>query len=292
MLKKFLIVLSVLVLFSGTASAQDQHIGLRLSLHYEGEETVLDTDILFGEEETLLFSGLFPSYVISAPSVEGMEMAYQDGLSFTGALSLADFSGMITEWQTAFQAEEEYGVFAGDLFDTASVKQTGSCSLDALIDLFLQIQNAETGLNEIFSGFDLPEEELNFSTGIQMDYSVFDSGKYFTLDGKEENRTVFTASFDFSLTARRNSSRKSSFSSSATSSRQPQVPSSIYLPPTPSAPVKNLRHFSFLWLSRGRMSMPHQDSYSSSFLPNLNHSRYADAAFLYAPTPYLPYLSK
>ena len=199
LLRKFLLVLTVLLLVSGAASAQDQHIGLRLTVHYDGEESILDADILFGEDETLLFSGLFPSYVISAPPIEGMELRNnQDSLSFADALSMAEITEMFTAWAAALQLEEEYGVFAGDLFDAASVKQTGKCSLNELFSLFLQTQNKETGLNDILSGFELPEEDMSLFTGIRMDYSVFDSGKYFTIAGKEEDRTVFTASFDFS----------------------------------------------------------------------------------------------
>ena len=199
MLRKIVILLSILMLLTGTAYAQDLHLGITLSLHHSGDESTLDTDILFGESEALILSGLFPSFAVSVPIPEetDLEIAYQE-ISMTDFFPAWDMMSVTAAWVSALESETAKGIYAGELFDEAFTAQTGTCSLADLADLFFMMMNNGTTQEEPVISESVTDEFIYEENEIQYAYAVYDSGKYATFSAGDSRQTFCTVSFDFS----------------------------------------------------------------------------------------------
>ena len=202
MFKKLCLFFLVMILMTGSAFAGDTRLEAQFIIHHENTESAVTAEILFREKEILVLSGLFPSYAFSVPgnyagllTDSGKEKAFTP-FSIPGTGSVP---GNIAQ----IHSDPSDGIFAGDLFDFAGTVTEGTVSLQELISGLLNLKRSgdtDSGSfpNELsqailsFPGFqELPE--------ILIQYKDFDHGKYLILNGLSADRTVFTASFDFTV---------------------------------------------------------------------------------------------
>ena len=74
MIKRLVALLLILILPAGTALAGEQHLRFVLSVGPAENRTEAAADLVFRDDETLILSDLFPSYVLSLPASGGMKL--------------------------------------------------------------------------------------------------------------------------------------------------------------------------------------------------------------------------
>lgn len=195
MIKRLVALLLILILPAGTALAGEQHLRFVLSVGPAENRTEAAADLVFRDDETLILSDLFPSYVLSLPASGGMKLRLP-------SFSADDFEILPREIVSVCGTEEIPGLYSGDLFDLAVTMQTGSIRTDRLIPVLLRLFGAvwETVLQsqpDPAGGLETLFAQPGLS-GLQLRYSAFDGGRFYSFTGCTDDATLFTASFDFS----------------------------------------------------------------------------------------------
>ena len=68
MLRKFCLLVIILILVSGSACAADLRLEMQFIIHQKDSESAVTAETLIREHEIMLISGLFPSYAFSFAS--------------------------------------------------------------------------------------------------------------------------------------------------------------------------------------------------------------------------------
>ena len=201
MLKKFCLLVIILILVSGSACASDLRLEMQFIVHQKDSESAVTAETLIREHEIMLISGLFPSYAFSFAS----EKACLPKLADTtfDLFTLPEMTAIVPAFLQLLNAETYEGVFAGDLFENANLAAKGSISADDLLSLFAGCVQSETErtLDVIYG--EIPDDFSVLSgmpvlSGLMIQYNIYDNGKYLSFSGTEGDRTLFTASFDCS----------------------------------------------------------------------------------------------
>lgn len=201
MLRKFCLLVIILILVSGSACAADLRLEMQFIIHQKDSESAVTAETLIREHEIMLISGLFPSYAFSIDS----EQASLPELTDTtfDLFTLPEATEIIPAFLQILNAETYEGVFAGDLFDNANLAAKGCISAADLLSLFAghirteTEQTQDTHSGGILNDFSVLSDMSDFS-GLMIQYSMYDNGKYLSFSGTEGDRTLFTASFDCS----------------------------------------------------------------------------------------------
>ena len=201
MLKKILLILLALILMVGSAAAGDCHLDIQFAVHHGTDESAITAEAIIREKEILILSGLFPSYALSVESVDA-EVPSIDG--FTGPFEpfrMPPVKEILTMFTTAMNSETTNGFFSGDLFEESRTMTTCTFTLDELINAFRETADPEEAgaaeIREKAAGDILQMESLQELSKIMIRCNLYDGGNYVTLNGLEEDRTLFTASCDF-----------------------------------------------------------------------------------------------
>ena len=196
-------VLFLIIVFSaGTALAQDVHLEIELTLQKPDDEKTLSGSILEREQDILVFSSIFPEYAVSVPGKFDFNSLFHSfEENFT--LFIPSFSDIADENKILTQGSRIDGVYSGDLFEEAKTVQTGFISVSDLMTLIRSFSGyKDSGSSRDLLNVLLPgtaAEELNDAL---IEYSLFDNGKYLTLNVIKDNATIATISFDFSISKR------------------------------------------------------------------------------------------
>ena len=200
MLKKFCLVVAVLILVSGSACAADLRLETQLIIHQKDSESAVTAEVLIREHEIMLISGLFPSCAFSfaAESVSVPDLTAAD--TTFDLFELPEATAVVPAFLQLLNAETSEGVFAGDLFDNASIAAKGQISAGDLLSLLAAHIQAEKeqngGMTDSLSA--LPD--ISELSGLMIQYNVYDNGKYISFYGSKGDKTVFTVSCDCSAT--------------------------------------------------------------------------------------------
>lgn len=201
MLKKILLILLALILTAGSAAAGDCHLDIQFAVHNGTEESAVTAEAIFREKEILILSGLFPSYAFSVGSgdaelsgISGLEGPFEP-------FRMPPVKEILEMFTAAMNPETMNGVFSGDLFEEARTVTTCTFTLDELFNAFRETNDPEkAGTAEIrdnAAGDILHMENLQELSKIVIRCSLYDGGNYVTMNGVEGDRTLFTASCDF-----------------------------------------------------------------------------------------------
>ena len=198
MLKKFCLLVIVMILVSGSACAEDLHIGMQFIIHQKDSETAVTADALIREHEIMLISGLFPSYAFSFESEGASLTELADTDMAINLFTLPEKKEVITAFLQMMNAGTYEGFFAGDLFDNATLAAKGSIyPADFLSFLAGHVQPEKDQDIGIMNGSgNFPE--VSKLSELLIKYNVYDNGKYISFYGSEGNKTVFTVSCDCS----------------------------------------------------------------------------------------------
>jgi len=202
MFRKCIVLVLVMIFAAGTALAQDAHLEIELTVQRTDNENKITGSILAREQDLLVFSSLFPSYMVSIPGEMDFEKLFHSlgdelSLSVPGIMDIISESGIIA------QGVQTNGIYSGDLFDEAKTMQTGRLAISDLVTFMESLPgyNEAGSAHSFVNGF-LPgagsEELLN----AYIQYQVYDSGKYLTLNIISGDATIATVSFDFSVQKR------------------------------------------------------------------------------------------
>lgn len=202
MFRKFMVLFLIIVFSAGTALAQDVHLEIELTLQKPDDEKTLSGSILEREQDLLVFSGIFPEYAVSVPGKFDFNSLFHSfEENFT--LFIPSFSDIADENKILTQGSRIDGVYSGDLFEEAKTVQTGFISVSDLMTLIRSFSGyKDSGSSRDLLNVLLPgtaAEELNDAL---IEYSLFDNGKYLTLNVIKDNATIATISFDFSISKR------------------------------------------------------------------------------------------
>ena len=142
MLRKFCLLVIILILVSGSACAADLRLEMQFIIHQKDSESAVTAETLIREHEIMLISGLFPSYAFSIDS----EQASLPELTDTtfDLFTLPEATEIIPAFLQILNAETYEGVFAGDLFDNANLAAKGCISAADLLSLFAGHIRTET----------------------------------------------------------------------------------------------------------------------------------------------------
>lgn len=201
MLKKILLILLALILTAGSAAAGDCHLDIQFAVHNGTEESAVTAEAIFREKEILILSGLFPSYAVSfgygdaeLSGISGLEVPFEP-------FRMPPVKEILEMFTAAMNPETMNGVFSGDLFEEARTVTTCTFTLDELFNALRETTDPEkAGTVEIRdkAAWDiLHMENLQELSKIVIRCSLYDGGNYMTLNGVEGDRTLFTASCDF-----------------------------------------------------------------------------------------------
>ena len=198
MLKKFCLVVAVLILVSGSACASDLRMEAQFVIHQKDSESAVTAEVLIREDEILLISGLFPSCAFSFASESVSLPDPADADTTFDLFELPETTAVVPAVLQLLNAETCEGVFAGDLFDNASIAAKGSISagdLFSLMSAHIQAEKEQTG-GIIGSMGSLPD--ISEFSGLTIQYNVYDNGKYLSFYGTKGDKTIFTLSCDCS----------------------------------------------------------------------------------------------
>lgn len=202
MLKKiFCLIFAALILMTGSAFANEHHLQIKLTVHQNEDESFLSADAFFCNNEILILSSLFPSYYLSLKEDTGrMIPELSQGISFN-SFSIPPIRNALAELIRMMNLSESEGVYTGDLFDGASVQAAGSFTMEELLALPEEVFDAK-GENWIFFIKPLIGEIKNQleQKGLiksVVRFGVYDNGKYLTITGISDEKTIFTLSCDF-----------------------------------------------------------------------------------------------
>ena len=203
LLKKMCLFILVMVLLTGSAFAEDTRVEIQFIVHQENSESAFTAEVLFRESEILVLSGLFPSFAFSVPGEYSGFSAIPDQDTTFNSFSLDDTGSVIRNILEQMNTVTLSGLFAGDLFDQAGTVTKGTVSFQELLSVLPTLNSSwkinpelfrKSFMQEVFPASGLPD-----LSGTLIQYNVFDDGKYLILNGLEKDKTVFTASFDFSV---------------------------------------------------------------------------------------------
>ena len=195
MIRKILTMLLVLGLMTGSAFAADQQAEIQFVIHQRDNETAVTADFLLRGNETVLLSGLFPSYALILPFGSTLSMTTDSAGSY-GPFYMPGIGSVLPGILQVLNPEVSEGMFTGDLFDEARTLSRGECGISDLMAIPEKLGGEEAGsmlqggIRALFGQMD-PDS-------IRVRYAMYDNGKYLTLTFLQEEKTVGTASFDFS----------------------------------------------------------------------------------------------
>ena len=206
MLKKFLILLILPIFLLGTASAQDQHTGIVITLHQSGDETVFPSDLFVTDDGVYIVSCFFPSCALFIPDEGNRELLRGIQLTDFPSFSMHHFPELLQKAFSDLNLKTEEGIFAGDLFEESHTMQSFICGLDDVIQYLSGLQST-SGNPEYPADPWLSDKLYRLSdrldlTGTAAEFRLFDSGKYLSVTGRKDDKIIFTASFDFSVPER------------------------------------------------------------------------------------------
>ena len=167
MLKKTLIVFLALILFCGSAPASAERMTLDIGLQTETDAKHLTADLISADGKTFILSDLFPSYAVSFPFSSGFGFSdIRSAVISLIRLFRQDSSPARFEQLSFFNPVTEKGLYAGDLFDSATQLQTLTVNIS---DFISQVGKADhAGLLPLFdSVFDSP---------VSLVIRIYDSG--------------------------------------------------------------------------------------------------------------------
>ena len=194
MIKKALIFFLVLIISCGNAFAQAERITLDLNLQTENDTRHVTADLVAADGKMMILSDLFPSYAVSLPfsNDKGFGGIRSACLSFIN-LFQQDRDTDLAKWFSSMNPMEERGIYAGDVFDYATQRQTITVNLSDLLSKAGESHQADF-LSSISSLPDFPATLIIHG---------YDSGKFFSISGMREDMTCFTVSCDFSRSGKK-----------------------------------------------------------------------------------------
>ena len=202
MFRKIIVLFLIVVFSAGTATAQDVHLEIELTLQKPDDEKTLSGSLLEREQDILFFSSLFPEYAVSVPGkIDFDRLLHPFGDHFT--ITIPAFSDIAGGKSMLAQGSRIDGVFSGDLFEEAKTVQTGNIAVSDLMTFIESLSG--------YNGIESVRDMINtFSPGVfsevlndaSIEYNLFDNGKYLTLNVIRDNATIATISFDFSVSKR------------------------------------------------------------------------------------------
>ena len=202
MLKKICLIVAALILMTGSAFARDCHFQILLTVHQDETESSLSADVFFCENKMILISSLFPSFFLSLQENTDSILSITEQESSFDSFYIPPIMTVMKELIQVMNLSENEGMYSGDLFDAAGLQASGTYTIEEFLSLPEMISAKEsadqsylwelvqTELKELLNQTDL--------TKVIVHFSLYDNGKYLTLTGTEEERTIFTVSFDFS----------------------------------------------------------------------------------------------
>jgi len=202
MLRKYIALFLVMIVFTGTALAQDAHLDFELKVQKPENEKTLTGSIATREQDILVFSSLFPSYVVSVPGKMNFENLFRlFGNDFS--ISVPKISDIDIESGIMTKGIQTAGLYSGDLFDEAKTVQTGTIAVSEILAYMESLPGYEEtrSVQAIINGF-LPGKDYDGLRNALIQYNLYDSGKYLTLNIFHGDATVATVSFDFSVQKR------------------------------------------------------------------------------------------
>ena len=205
MLRKSLVLLfSLMLMITGTAQAQDINLDINITIHLPAFEKSLASSVLFREQDLVVLSDLFPSFAVTVPETVNPE-AILGFFPSDGTISLKGIGDSVVKAAALVQTDRISGIYSGDLFDDATVLQTGSIKLT---DFISSVNSApDTQYNPVSALFEVMAQSLTAGveekdlSDVVILYSIFDEGKYLSLNVIKDDATLATASFDFSQDA-------------------------------------------------------------------------------------------
>ena len=196
MIRRILTFLAALALMTGSAFAAEQHAEIQFVIHEGNNETAVTADLLLREEEIVVLCGLFPSYAVSLPASGGAAIAAADSAASYGPFYMPGIGTVLPGILQVLNPETSEGLYSGDLFDEAHTLSKGECGISDLIAIPEKLGGEaagsllQSGVSALFGRMD--------PNSLRIRYAMYDNGNYLTLTFLQEDRTVGTASFDFS----------------------------------------------------------------------------------------------
>ena len=194
MTRRIIILCVAFCVMCSAALAQDSHCQLNIGMHHEETEKTASLDLIIEGEEAFLLSELFPSYKVKVGNVAPENL--NAVLEYPSAMMMHTPESVRTamdEWTAGLDTEKTEGLFAGDLFDEAVDVRKGICSQKELLSLLEKVFPFFLGISAIHDQTYRSETE-----GFSVQFGIYDSGKYYSFTGMDKEKTLFTASVDFS----------------------------------------------------------------------------------------------
>lgn len=200
MFRKCCLIMLVLTLMTGSAFASESRIDIQLVIHGKDAESAVTADMLIRDSEIIVTSGLFPSYALSAVTEKNINEAAVTSGDLFDFLAERKAEALIQSVFQVLNADTSEGVYSGDLFDSASIQTRGSCTPeDLLADMSL---TAESGEKKEKQKDGSPLGKIGAFipglSGLLLQYTMYDNGRYFTFNVLESEKTLLTFSCDFS----------------------------------------------------------------------------------------------
>lgn len=188
-MKKTALLLALLLVLCSTAGAENPHYRVLLQIPSTG---VLETaDLIQDSERILLTSSLFSTYAFS---VSGDDLPDLHLLIHHMLSRFISGEGIFlnSEKFTHSAAGPVHGLYSGDAFEEASVKQEGTASPDRFISLIADA----FGIQE--QGFADDRWTFGLLSSAVVHYMILDHGKYLAASCMEGADVLYTFSADLS----------------------------------------------------------------------------------------------
>ncbi len=155
MFRKCIILFLALILFSGSAFAQDYHLDVEVTVCEGNDSRNISLNVLFRSKELLLLSSLFPSFAVSVPDNTGTLNPDDINSLFSSEMPpvyiSVDHAGFFKKYSEYITEPERKGFFSGDLFDNAKTVKSATFSLGELLD-FIRTDHGSGDMAESFLG--------------------------------------------------------------------------------------------------------------------------------------------
>lgn len=203
MLKRIIVFCLIFALLCTSAYAQDECVHFQLTIHQSGTDTNCNADLISVNDRILIVSDLFPGSFISIPLPdEVMSFNSPFSISAFSTFSSLDYRPILKDWYSGLSPAESTGFYSGDLFELSTQMAAGTCKKNDLILLAESLLSfSDSGRDFVF--FNHFEQLYNsgfFDSVVssEAEYRIYDSGNYFSLTGKQGDKTLYTLSLDLS----------------------------------------------------------------------------------------------
>lgn len=204
-MKRILSILLMMILLTGTAAFADHHFEAAGTFIGEAESTDVSLDLYEQDDQLVATSSLFPEYAVVIHADQKCSLSIINTLLLLSADQVADLlnfaDSIFMQFLDQAITATEYGVYAGDLFPRAGMRQTAEFPLSTLNDFFqeqsekpdsseAQADNSVSVLKTIASLINDSLKERNPVLAVQS----FDQGCYLSCRIVEQDHVIMTIS--------------------------------------------------------------------------------------------------